>query len=319
MVRNLLNNKGGLHNRVTERIRLQPFTLAETKAFLEAKNGVYDNYQIVLLYMTFGGIPFYLEKVAVNQSVLQNVDRLCFGPDAPFRSEYDNLYRSLFEQAHQHLKIVDALSAKKKGLSRAQIIQHTGISDGGGLSRLLRELEESHFIRKYKAFGKSKRAALYQLVDMFSLFHHAFIKEADPDDEHFWLNAHQTPAYAAWSGYAFEMACLLHVPQIKDALGIRGVQATVATWHSPEAQIDLVIDRKDQVVNLCEMKFSIAPFTIDKTYSEKIRRKMGAFQAATGTKKALFLTMITTYGLAPGMYAGLAQQDLTMEALFLKG
>lgn len=319
MVRNLLNNKGGLHNRVTERIRLQPFTLAETKAFLEAKNGIYDNYQIVLLYMTFGGIPFYLEKIAVNESVLQNVDRLCFGPDAPFQSEYDNLYRSLFEQAHQHLKIVDALSAKKKGLNRAQIIQHTGISDGGGLSRLLRELEESHFIRKYKAFGKSKRAALYQLVDMFSLFHHAFIKEADPDDEHFWLNAHQTPAYAAWSGYAFEMACLLHVPQIKDALGIRGVQATVATWHSPEAQIDLVIDRKDQVVNLCEMKFSIAPFSIDKTYSEKIRRKMGAFQAATGTKKALFLTMITTYGLAPGMYAGLAQQDLTMEALFREG
>ncbi|MBX2927410.1 MAG: AAA family ATPase [Saprospiraceae bacterium] len=316
MVKNLLHNKGGLHNRVTERIRLRPFTLAETATFLKTKNGVYDPYQVVLLYMTFGGIPFYLEKIKTDQSVLQNVNALCFHPDAPLRDEYDNLYRSLFEQADQHLKIVEALSGKKKGLSRAEIIRHTGIANGGGLTRLLRELEESHFIRKYKAFGKKEKDALYQLVDLFSLFHHTFIHNTDPDDENFWLNAHQTPAYAVWSGYAFEMVCLLHVPQIKDALGIRGVQTSVAAWHSPEAQIDLVIDRKDQVINLCEMKFSIDQFSIDKVYSENLRRKINTFKTATDTKKAVFLTLISTYGLAPGMYAGLVQNDITMEALF---
>jgi uncharacterized protein len=319
MVKNLLNNKGGLHNRVTERIRLRPFTLSETAAFLQAKNGVFDPYQIVLLYMTFGGIPFYLEKIKTDQSVLQNVNTLCFKQDAPLRDEYDNLYHSLFEQADRHLKIVEALSGKKKGLSRAGIIRHTGIANGGGLTRLLRELEESHFIRKYKAFGKKQREPLYQLVDLFSLFHQAFIKNTDPDDENFWLNAHQTPAYTAWSGYAFEMVCLLHLPQIKDALGIRGVQTSVASWHSPEAQIDLVIDRKDQVVNLCEMKFSIDRFSIDKAYSENLRRKISAFKTATGTQKAIFLTLISTYGLAPGPYADLVQNDITMEALFREG
>jgi AAA+ ATPase superfamily predicted ATPase len=316
MVKHLLNNKGGLHNRVTERIRLRPFTLAETAAFLQAKNSVYDSYQIVLLYMTFGGIPFYLDKIKVDQSVLQNVNALCFHHDAPFRDEYDNLYHSLFEKADQHLKIVAALSNKKKGLSRAEIIRYTGIANGGGLTRLLRELEESHFIRKYKTFGKKEKEALYQLVDMFSLFHQAFIVNADPDDEHFWLNMHQTPAYAAWSGYAFEMVCLLHVPQIKDALGIRSVQTSVASWHSPEAQMDLVIDRKDQVINLCEIKFSIDRFSIDKAYSENLRRKISAFKTATGTTKAIFLTLISTYGLAPGPHSDLVQNDIGMEALF---
>lgn len=181
---------------------------------------------------------------------------------------------------------------------------------------MLRELEESHFIRKYKAFGKTKKEPLYQLVDLFSLFHHTFIRNTDPDDENFWLNAHQTPAYAAWCGYAFEMVCLLHVSQIKEALGIRGVQSSVASWHSAEAQIDLVIDRKDQVVNLCEMKYSIAPFSIDKSYSERLRQKTSAFKSATGTKKAIILTLISTYGLAPGMYSDLIQNDITMDALF---
>ncbi|MCS7037954.1 MAG: ATP-binding protein [Saprospiraceae bacterium] len=316
MVKNLLHNKGGLHNRVTERIRLRPFTLAETDAFLKAKGGVYDPYQTVLLYMAFGGIPFYLEKIRTDQSILQNVNALCFHSDAPLRNEYDNLYRSLFDQADQHLKIVEALSTKKKGLDRAEIVRYTGISDGGSLTRLLQELEESHFIRKYKAFGKKQRDPLYQLVDLFSLFHHTFIKHTDPDDENFWLNAHQTPAYAAWSGYAYEMVCLLHLPQIKEALGIRGVQTSVSSWHNAEAQVDLVIDRKDQVIHLCEIKFSLAPFAISKAYSENLHRKVNAFREATGTRKAIFLTLISTYGLAPGPYAGLVQNDIRMEALF---
>lgn len=316
MVKNLLNNKGGLHNRVTERMRLRPFTLAETARFLEAKNAAFDSYQLVLFYMVFGGIPFYLEKIKTNQSMAQNINALCFEKDAPFRSEYDNLYRSLFNQADKHLKIVEALSEKKKGLSRAALAQLTGISDGGTLTRLLKELEESHFIRRYKTFGKVKREHLYQLIDLFSLFHQTFIRKVDSDDTNVWLNALETPRYHAWSGYAFEMVCLLHVSQIKDALGIRGVQTAVCAWHAPQAQIDLVIDRKDQVVNLCEMKFSIDKFTINKTYHENLRREISVFREVTATRKAIFLTMLTTYGLEENAYSGIAQNSLTMEDLF---
>ncbi|MCO6479214.1 MAG: hypothetical protein J5I94_21445 [Phaeodactylibacter sp.] len=153
-------------------------------------------------------------------------------------------------------------------------------------------------------------------MDLYSLFYLKFIKKTGEDDENFWINSIETPSFHAWAGYAFEMACLHHVPQVKKALGISGVQTSVSAWRSPEAQIDLLIDRKDQVINICEMKFSISSFVIDKKYSEKLRSKLGAFRQATGTKKALFLTMITTYGLAQNKYSGLVQNSLEMDVLF---
>lgn len=316
MVKNLLKNRGGLHNRVTDRMKLSPFNLAETEELLKYKGIVYDRYQIILLYMVFGGIPFYLEKIDSRFSATQNVNELCFEYNAPFRDEYEELYASLFKKSEKHLAIIEALAQKKKGLSRAEIIRLTKLSNGGSLTRVLKELEESSFIRRYQGFGKKKRESLYQLVDFYSLFYLNFIQKSSPDDENFWINALQSPTFRTWSGYAFEMVCLHHVSQIKQALGIAGVQTSVATWSSPEAQIDLLIDRKDRVINLCEMKFSIKPFTINKQYAANLRNKMGSFQEVTQTKKAIFLTMISTYGLANSPYKGMIQNDLTMEVLF---
>ncbi|MEZ4884182.1 MAG: ATP-binding protein [Chitinophagales bacterium] len=316
MVKNLLKNRGGLHNRVTDRMKLSPFNLAETEELLKYKGIVYDRYQIILLYMVFGGIPFYLEKIDSRFSATQNVNELCFEYNAPFRDEYEELYASLFKKSEKHLAIIEALAQKKKGLSRAEIIRLTKLSNGGGLTRVLKELEESSFIRRYQGFGKKKRESLYQLVDFYSLFYLNFIQKSSPDDENFWINALQSPTFRAWSGYAFEMVCLHHVSQIKQALGIAGVQTSVATWTSPEAQIDLLIDRKDRVINLCEMKFSISPFTINKQYAANLRNKMGSFREATQTKKAIFLTIISTYGLAQSPYKGMIQNDLTMVVLF---
>jgi AAA+ ATPase superfamily predicted ATPase len=317
MVKNLLNNKGGLHNRVTGRIKLEPFNLAETEAFFKHLGIVYNRYQIVLLYMVFGGIPFYLEQMDQGLSAMQNINELCFERNAPFRTEYHNLYASLFNKSERHIAVVEALASKKKGLNRQEIIKLSKLPDGGGLTRILKELEESNFIRKYQSFGKRERDSLYQLTDLYSLFYLNFIKNASSDDENFWMNAVEAPIFRTWSGYAFEMLCLHHIAEIKNALRIGGVQTAVASWHAPTSQIDLLIDRKDQVINLCEMKFSIHPFTINKKYAANLRNKIGSFKADTKTKKAIFLTMISTYGLADNQYAGMVQNDLTMDMLFL--
>ncbi len=316
MLNHLIKNKGGLHNRLTDRIKLVPFTLEETEAFLQVKNAIYDRYQTLLLYMVFGGIPFYLDFIKAEKSAMQNINDLCFYSEAPFRLEYENLYASLFKKHERHVTIIEALAIKGKGLTRKEIIQRTKFSDGGGLTRILKELEESNFIRRYKTFGKKKYDSLYQLVDLYSLFYLRFIKKTDEDDQYFWLNTIGTPVFFNWAGYAFEMVCLHHIPQIKKALGISGVQMATSTWQSANAQIDLILDRKDQVINVCEMKFSIQPFNIDKNYSENLRNKLGDFRQVTNSKKILFLTFITTYGIAKNKYSGMVRNSLTMDVLF---
>ncbi len=318
MIKNLLNNRGGLHNRTTGRIKLEPFTLAETEAFLSYKQTVFDRYQITLFYMVFGGIPYYLDHIEPGLSASQNINALCFERNALLRNEYENLYISLFNRSERHTAIVEALSQKKKGLTKGEISKMTHLSNGGGLTRILQELEESSFIRHYRSFGKKGKHTLYQLIDPYSLFYLNFIQKSSPDDEYFWVNAHDTSMYKAWSGYAFEMVCLHHIPQIKMALGISGIQTSVSSWYNEHAQIDLVIDRKDQVVNLCEMKFSIDSFTISKQYADNLRNKIGTFKATTKTRKAIFLTLITTYGVAANKHAYLAQNTVSMEELFRK-
>lgn len=316
MLNNVIHNRGGLHNRITERIRLEPFTLRECEEYFKEKNAIFDRYQLLQLYMVFGGIPFYLDRVDPTMSATQNINRLCFGGDSFFRQEFDSLYASLFNRAEKHSAIVEALAAKNKGLTREELIHHTQLPNAGSTTRIISELEESNFIRVYRPFGKSIKNSLYQLVDLYSLFYLKFIREADPDDDQFWLNMSESPAIRAWSGYAFEMVCLHHIREIKEALGISGVQTSVSTWRTGEAQIDLLIDRRDHVINLCEMKFSLDVFSIDKNYAGALRQKIAGFAAETKTKKALALTFITTYGLARNQYAGLVQKELTMEALF---
>lgn len=316
MLKHLIKNRGGLHNRITDRIKLNPFTLEETETFLQSKNAIYNRYQTLLLYMAFGGIPFYLDFIKAEKSAMQNINDLCFHPDAPFRLEYESLYASLFNKHQRHIAIIEALAKKGKGLTRNDLLSQTKLSDGGGFTRILKELEESNFIRRYKNFGKKQNEGLYQLVDLFSLFYLKFIKNTDEDDHEFWLNTIETPTFFTWSGYAFEMVCLHHVPQIKKALGITGVQTSVSNWHSQEAQIDLVIDRKDQTINLCEMKFSVNPFLIDKKYSANLKNKIGSFRQVTNTQKALFLTLITTYGLTENKYSDTVRNNLTMDILF---
>jgi uncharacterized protein len=321
MINELVNNTGGLYNRVTHQIQLDPFTLAECEAFFKAKSMGIDRYQLLQLYMVFGGIPFYLDFIDTRKSATQNINDLCFKPKGKLRNEFQKLYRSLFKKADKHISIIEALAKKSMGLEREVLLKNAKLPNGGSSTDILRELEESNFIRKYNTFGKQKNNAIYQLTDFYSLFYLKFMRDNSQFDDDYWINGIDSPEIRAWSGYAFEQVCLCHLSQIKNALGISSVQTQTSAWigsnGTDKAQIDLVIDRRDQVINLCEMKFSIKSFTIDKAYAEVLRTKIGVFKDATKTPKALWLTFISTHGLTPNSHSqSLVHQALTMDALF---
>lgn len=321
MLNKLINNRGGLHNRVTKRIKLEPFTLWECELFLKSKKITLDRYQIIQIYMVFGGIPFYWEEVESGKSAAQNINDICCRENGLLFNEFPNLFRSLFKDFHHHERIILSIAKRSKGLTRKEIVKIAKLPSAGSSTRLLNELEEGGFILKYKPFGKKTRNSLYQLIDFYSLFFLKFIKEMHTADQGNWITFIDSPEHRAWSGYAFELVCLAHVPQIKHALGISGVQTNVSSWRSLSgekgSQVDLVIDRRDQVINLCEMKFSINPFIINKKQALELQNKIGVFKSETETRKSVFLTMVTTFGLKKNSYSDtLVQHDLTMDVLF---
>ena len=321
IINKLLKNRGGLHNRVTDRIPLQPFTLKECELFFNSRGAIFDRYQIVQLYMVMGGIPFYLSQVDPKLSAAQNIDRLCFTESGILRLEFDNLYHSLFQKAERHVQIIEALSKKAKGLSREELLKTSKMPNGGGTTRILRELEESHFIRKYKAFGKKDKNSIYQLTDFYSLFYLRWIRGFDPSEQDYWISQLDTPNQNIWAGYAFEQVCLEHISKIKSGLSIGGMKTETSAWSGKTgtlgAQIDLLIDRADRVINICEMKFSVDPFVISKSYAEDLKRKIRVFKEVTKTRKAVHLILITTWGIVRNNYSDtLVQNELKMDVLF---
>lgn len=321
MINELVNNKGGLHNRVTERILLQPFNLAETESFLKSKGASYDRYQLIELYMAMGGVPFYLDNIQVNRSVAQNIDRMCFVSGNILNTEYLNLFRSLFTKFDKHVSIVECLATKAKGMTRKELLTHTRIADGGTSTRILEELEQSGFIKRYFPFGKTKKDALFQLVDPYILFYLTFVKDVRVEGQGAWLAQLNSPKWRAWSGYAFEYICRSHIEAIKKALGISGVYTEISAWRSQSsekgAQIDLVLDRNDRIINLCEMKFSTKPFAITKSYAEDLQNKLTVFRTETNTRKTVLLTFLTCYGLTDNQYSqAIVSESLGAEIFF---
>jgi DNA-binding MarR family transcriptional regulator len=270
--------------------------------------------------MTIGGIPYYLSKLKRGLSVAQNIDNLFFGHDAELKNEFGNLYASLFKDSAGYIKIVEALSKKTKGLTRNEILQATKMQSGGTFSEIIKNLESCGFVRRYALPKKRKRDVLYQLLDAYTLFYFKYLVKNDTQDEHFWTNTSNSPRHNAWAGYAFEMLVLLHTNEIKRALGISGVQTAVFAWRSensePAAQVDLVLDRKDGIIDLCEIKYSQNLFTIDKDYEESLRNKTAAFRAETKTRKAVHLLMFTTFGLKKNKYFSIAQKEIVLDDLF---
>jgi hypothetical protein len=322
IVDKVLNDTGALHNRVTSSIYLQPFRLSECEEFFQSRGIVLSRYQMLESYMIFGGIPYYLSLLKPDLSLAQSVDSACFAAGAPLHNEFANLYAALFKQADNYLAVVRALSAKGQGLSRDQIARTAKIADGGRLTKVLSDLALSGFIRVYHGFGKRLRDAMYQLTDPFTLFYLRYMDGPGYRDPHFWSGFAATPQHVAWRGYAFEMVALLHVEQVRRALGISGVLVDFASWadssEGEKAQIDLVLDRSDGVINLCEMKYSSDTFSVDADYESRLQRKRTVFNRVTRTKKATHLTLVTTHGLEHNAHAAVFQSVVTMADLFAR-
>jgi len=320
MIKKILKNKGGLHNRISESIRLQPFNLHETQAFLKAKGIKWSHYDITQLYMVTGGVPYYLDGIRKGESTHQFINRTCFSTNGFLYREFEQLFQSLFERSDHHYTIAELLSSKKQGLTRNEISNLTGISSGGTLTNVLDELKESGFIQEVVPYTGKKTKALYKLVDHFVLFYHKFIKPSSPSHMPQWLLLKNKQSWISWSGLAFERICQQHIYQIKRALRIDAIASRTSTYANDQAQIDLLIDRDDNVINLCEIKFYNAPFTIDKAYAQKLRIKQSALQSLPGAKrKNIFLTMVTTFGSIKNQYyQELVQNEVVLEDLFEK-
>ena len=324
MLDNVLNQRGGLHNRVTRRLLIEPFNLHETQAFLRSRGAELGQHQCLELFMALGGVPYYLGYAEPGQSAAQIIERTCFAKDGPLSDEFQRLFASLFDTSDRHVQVCRALASRRGGLTRQQLIELSDLSTGGTATKTLEELEQSGFIMVQSEFGHERRDALFRLADEYSLFFLTWISKRKSRSGATWSKLRGTPAWRAWSGLAFESLCLKYVDSLKHHLQIGAVQTEESGWHhrpasddDQGAQIDLVIDRKDDCINLCEMKFSDAEFTIDKAYATALRNKRATFARVTNTRKTLFLTLVTTYGVRSNEHARtLAITDITMDALF---
>lgn len=322
MIKNIIDSHGGLHNRITHEIHLRPFTLNETESMLQSMQIHWDRLSILQIYMIMGGIPYYLSLLQKGESIVQAIDRLYFSAHANLQSEYKRLFASLFREPEPYLEIMRILSASRKGITRDEMIKAIGKKDNGHLSEYLQNLIKCDFIRYY--FVKTKKVrktnGLYQLTDFFTIFHNTFLTRPI-NDEHYWSHNLQTPLMNTWLGLAFERVCMAHIPQIKRCLGIDRIGTEYYSWRSKTSengsQIDLLIERADRIINLCEIKYSTTPYSIDKSEEMKLRIRQSDFAEETGTKYAIFPTMITTYGIRKNAYSGYIQAEVTLDDLFL--
>lgn len=320
MVNKLVKNQGGLHNRITAQVYLRPFNLGECEEFLHTHGCRWDRYTILQCYMAMGGVPFYLSLLNPHESLAQNLDRLFFQKNAAMKEEFDELFNALFNNADKYIDVVKTLASKRQGMLRAEIVDNVKLS-GGGLTKVLENLERCDFIETYSQYNSSVRNTIYRLSDPYTLFYFKFIHNNNSKDEHYWTSNMNSPSVKAWQGFSFEAVCLSHLPQLKKSLGLMVVGTKAYSWRklggeSNGAQIDLIIERADRVINICEMKFSEKPYSITKAYADNLRMKMAVFAEATRTRKSLAMTMVTTYGVLPGIHSGIVQNEVTMDALY---
>ena len=320
----LINARGGLHNRVTQRIKLLPFNLHETELFIKAKGANLPRYQLLEVYMAMGGIPFYLNQVKKGKSATQLIDEICFSKTGMLHGEYAQLYHSLFKNADYHVAIIAAMAAQPQGITRQALSAKTKMSEGS-LSRTLEELADCDFITAYEPYINKKKESIYKLTDLYSLFYQKFIKPNKATGKGAWEQLSGSNSFAAWSGYAFENICMAHIRQVKAALGVRGVYSITNSWMFrgndalPGAQIDMIIDRADNTINLCEAKFTKNNFVITKTYAAQLKLKKTIFRQVSQTKKATFTTLLTTYpAIKNNYYLDEIENEITMDKLFEK-
>lgn len=321
ITKKILKNRGGLHNRVTQKIYIRPFTLAECKEYLRSRDIIMEDKEIAECYMIMGGIPFYLKNIRRGASLSQNVDEMFFADKGRLDDEFTSLYTSLFQKSDNYIKVVQALSTKNKGLTREEILKATKLKNNGHFTTILQDLTNCDFIRSYRGYGNKSKMSIYQLIDPFSLFYYKFIKSNGKTDKAFWQYQIGTRQHDTWAGLAFEQLCLNHHKQIEQALGIAVISTKVYSWTAPQAaeeqaQIDLIIKRADKVINVCEMKFYDGDYVVKKKDHDDIERRVRAFRAANEIRQAIHPVLVITYGLAKNQYSSIFQNVVTLKDLF---
>ena len=316
MVNKVMKDPKGLHHRITLPIRLLPFNLYETELFLRSKKVNLDRYSYLQLYMAVGGIPHYLEKIQSGDSVPVAIDKLCFDKSGLLVDEFNHIFASLFDDSDNHIKIVEALATSQKGITRDELIQKSKISSGGTLTKTIEELSESGFLSEYEPYSNTSKETLYRLTDEYSMFYLKYMKKNKGGS---WKTLYSSRSYASWSGFAFENLCLKHDRQILIGLGISGIDANSSSWRNDNAQIDLLIDRSDRTINICELKFSESEFTISKSYADNIRNKKREFIAEMKDRKNVFVTFVTTFGVKSNNHSyDVMDNQVTVDSLFKK-
>ena len=320
MVDKLLHNQGGLFNRITQKIYLRPFNLNEMEQYLDDKHFNWNRYQIAQCYMILGGVPFYLTLLDPKRSLLDNIDNLFFADaHAMLRMEYNELYATLFKRPDNYLAVIKVLAERKEGFTRKEIGGKVKFG-GAALTKVLTDLEQCDFILPYARYGNAKNNTIYRIKDFYTLFYYKYVNGQDTKDPHRWTHLSSTPQVASWQGFSFELLCLLHLEEIKKALGIDRILNDASAWRSKQTekntQIDLVIARADHNINLCEMKFSTGMYAIDKEYEQKLRARMSIFQAETKTRNSTRITMVTTYGVLQNKHSSIVDDEVTLEDLF---
>ena len=323
IVNKILRSRGGLHNRVTRQIPLAPFTLKECEAFAEYKNLGFDRRQVMECYMTFGGVAYYWSILQEGQSAAQNIDRLFFGVADEMRNEFARLFSSLFKSSTRHVEIVRLLGRRKAGMTRDEIIESTGEKSSGDVSQCLEELVQCGFLVNTHPIRRKKKGSVYRLVDPYVLFYFRFVENWRGNDKMHWTHNYHAPAVNSWRGEAFERVCLLHADQIKKAIGIQGIESNVFSWRwrSPDAgergvQVDMLIDRADGIVDLCEIKYCEDRYLLDKEEDEKIRHRAEVFRRESGVRKAVQTILIVSHGVANSKYLGNIQVVVDGVSLF---
>lgn len=333
MLNQVINSRGGLHNRITHNILLSPFKLHEVEEYFKAQGFYYERPEIIECYMAMGGVAYYLSLFESNKSVAQNIQQLCFTRGGELTEEFDRLFSSLFKKADNHLTIVTALKSKGKGMTRQDLLDATGLANNGRFSQILKELEQCDFIRSYTPFGKSKKDMMYQLIDPFCLFYFKFMHNKGAFLDNYWVKMQTTAEYESWCGHAFEIVCLHHINEIIRALGIDGCINTPCSWsYRPTAkvmadeeadedlkrgtQIDLLIDRSDKSISICEMKYCNGEYEISKAYDAHLAHRLKVFKKVTKTTKTLIPTFVTPHGLYNNMYARKINRQVTGDDLF---
>lgn len=301
IVHKVIDDPGGMHNRITRRIHVEPFTLAEAKSFLHAQGVMFRNQEVAKVYMALGGIPYYLRYFKSSDTFMTGIHRICLRPSGGLFREYNSLYTALFQHANVHEAIVEALANRPFGLERSALKDAASVKSNSSFDKAVEELELSGFISRAYPYGRKKRGVIYRLIDEFSIFYHRYRKGHDVYDPDYWPRVAESQSFKIWLGHAFERLARKHTPQIKEALRISGVFTTVSTLNIPKeddhkgCQVDLLIDRQDDAINLCEMKFHSENFTINEDYHDKLRYKKHRFINFTKTKKRIIITMVTNH------------------------